>query len=621
MLISLYQMASEVAGITGKDTQAVYGKVFGISRDPKDENKLIMTTPPGVKYINDGVRAGIMHEAMHGKYTDFYDKDGMRDIMRASGIKKPEQQEILFEFLNAFEDVRIEGKAIDEYFGCNRIFQEGFDHEFYNIMSAWDTAFKANPSADKIKLMYARFWLSANIVFLRGYRGYTHGQRRQRKQNFWMDSDIKFEEFCTYVDNNGDTRFWWETKDQMGFRQKTNHALSKHFKEHELNQVFYAVSEALTNTSSTAEGFQLATKIYLEQFLSYLPDNLKEELDKEKMESAMENLIDAIKNGKIKMGSGEDGPKQNASSPVGRLQQGSKKDDESYDSPDGYGGRGWDDKFRPSKNFSQRLPTVNEKANEIVLGLVPILQEIKEYQETGGESLFLKKGRLDNTRLYRASLGEETVYKRNDAPDYNDDVAMSIVIDISGSMVNGNDNGKIILEYDKHDVVTKEGTERLCAALAVGKGINNALSRIDRHASVISFSNEAIKNVENGGVMNDKETLEILNEPHEGTNIEEGYKKGASELIEETRKSKILFFITDGEIYENHLDLINADSIKHGITPYFLVIDSERKEEMIDNLKDKMKGRYFFGFFKEDDMEGMLQEVSSFVQKLLTNKL
>ena len=577
--ISLSELSNEVAGITGKDVVVVYGEHYTTSLDPNDPERFIITIPQGTYRISPDVRHGVVHEAMHVKYTDCFDNDGIATIMRGAGFHSDDEQHVIFDFLNAFEDIRIQAKGEKEYLGARFIFQEGRDYISKDIYSKMWEQYNAT-SGHARQLLMARVFLLLNIDLLPGYADWPSSGR----QTYGWEA--------RYINDavNAMQSNWWENTLLPSLKVKGITAFSKRF------------TDELRDTATSADGFQLASKYFLKRYCELLPPNLAKALEPQKIEAFIKALAKAIANGQLMKGSGQGGSPLGmvkvlcgSADEKGQKDLGKELSEHAWGSGPSDGGR---------EDITERLGVIANVANSVFRRLADVLRDIKEWKESGGERLNIKKGKLDALQIHRVALDECNVYKKDINPDYEEDVAFSVVIDTSGSMYQDPKN------YD-----------RLNCALGLASGLSQALEIIERPVSLVDFSNHACERVKVGQKMTNDSLGQAIAEGGGGTSLLAGVTEAVKGLDKAQEKTKVMFVITDGDINPAELTEVKAKCEKSKIRPFFIIIHDDRS--YFDSVFDKFWGDR--NVLKEYISDGNVMEIvpiiTKFVHALLTKQV
>jgi cobalamin biosynthesis protein CobT len=263
---------------------------------------------------------------------------------------------------------------------------------------------------------------------------------------------------------------------------------------------------------------------------------------------------------------------------------------------------------RDQQNWHRRIRVIQDKSDEIKGHLAPILDRVKEWQERGYDRDQLKKGKLDGKRLYRVQLDEQDIFHREEDPELTDDVAFSVVIDLSGSMFGD-----------------EEGDDPLNVAFGLGAGLNKALTTIKKPCTLITFSNDAETVLDNDAKCTDERIADAMASSGGGTNIQAGITQSLKEMAKRPEKQKVMFICSDGDIGPDYLGNSLKPIFEQGVTPYFIYVTHYPKEYeagfeklTADALGQGHKMKY--AVVKTSEAGKLIPQLTKFVEGLLQNK-
>lgn len=578
-----YDIVSEIAAITGRVVRVVYGQGYSIGR--QQDGNLVLTIPAGQAYMTPSVRGGILHETMHIVHTDFL-TSGVSPFekLKLMGYQEHEVRP-MFDFLNGFEDIRIQLKGEDDLPGARFIFQAAHDEEefecFDNIQKHW-----SEPMAK------ARGYLCSAIVQIPGYRTCEETVAADTPGTVLMKDIAQQTDFWTNVGliaKKLKGKFGQELDAKMGW-----------------------FAEEIRNTKTTDEGFELASKHFMEGYRKLLPPDLQKMYqDQKKMEQMMKDLKEAMEQATEEM-------MKAGGQPTGKLGdsglvRAASKDDKSAEDMvarlRSRGSVGAPGQLRPDQgNHETRIKVIEDKSDQIKGHLAPILERVKEWQERGSEREHLKRGKLNGRQLYKVALDEQDVFRREVDPEVTDDVAFSVVVDMSSSMM-----------------WNSEGDDALNIGFGLGAGLNKALTQIKKPCTLVTFSNNADVILSNGQVCTAERLGDALSHSGGCTNIQEGIAVSLEELNKRPEKTKVQFIISDGDVDPAYLGESLKQPFEKGVVPYVVYISdiAEYFKRGFDILTADAMGqghKLKYAVVSTTDAGTLIPQLTKFVEGLLEGK-
>jgi von Willebrand factor type A domain len=381
-------VATVVSALTGQSVEIVDSKdknSYAVGR--KSDGTFILKIPLTTTVIDDHARTAIVHECLHIMYTQFHLTEEAIDTALAGLTSTKERRDAVHDFLNAFEDVRINRKGMKRFLGCRPMFAESADQAIFNL------------EAHSRKLPAHYVFLSGLITLCEGFASFT--------------KDIKpvYEEAVRAYNINGWIR---GRKSATGANTYDNY--------------FKDVGNRIENAANVVEVMEIACAEFLEPYLQLHNGKSLSQSEKEQITEALKSLAGKIDAGEgckpeDKDGSGE-GVREADGTTGDKIMEKAKRKAGILPGTDV--GRSADEskvhKGRPIEAAIERA-------------LNPILSEIRVFQERGGwRGDELKGPRLDSRRLFRPSMEDGRVFKTRLHETKDDDVAWSIAIDVSGSM-------------------------------------------------------------------------------------------------------------------------------------------------------------------------------------------
>jgi hypothetical protein len=576
--ITPYEIVGEVAALTGVEVRLVYGPPNrGYSIGKREDGLFYLTVPSGLTYINAQVRGSILHEALHILYSDILHNGNLKDEIEKLGYKE-EEFEVAHRFLNAFEDVRIQLKGEQELAGARYIFREAYKFTemtlverlyslIYHKMDPNDNNRTIDDNEQKSWMSHA--YLGLSIGMTGGYSPYSKqidfsGPYPAGYSNSIiakLDDPWRNEVFRTVrQEMEEDPDFDKDKLEPIGNASKVTWEA--------VDQAMGYFGRKLRDTPTTLEGYAYAAKHFLPAYRNLLPDNLKQTFDENrKMQELISKMLELMKQLAKEAGASGQGANGSGNALLRALCKDKDEEKQLDDMLKSNGYSKWS-KLK-EKEMDGRIVKINAIGDSIKDTLAPILQEIKEWQETGTERTRLKRGKIDGRQLHRVAVDENDVFRKDVDPEYTDDVAFSVVVDTSGSMFEDCDDEEDDMTSDKSPVVVGFG---------IGAGLNKALLQIDKACTLISFSNDAFLAVDNGRRCDTEAITKGMENSGGGTNLHAGVKMAVECLDRREEKSKIMFVISDGDVGGGASREAIDKCHEHGIIPYFVYINVNVEE-------------------------------------------
>ena len=568
--LSAYEIVNEVAALTGKVVNLQYGGNFSVGRCGED---IVLTVPAGTSYITAHVRSGILHETLHIMHTTTF--TGCFDPLKHLTEDGAKEYEVgpLFYFMNAFEDIRIQLKGETELPGARYIFQAGHDEIFPHVVREIQDIYYA-------PFGRARAYSLAAICYLPEYTPLEPVSQYEKDFNAYSSDCGFLSRVSALAKEAGLTNLEWMRE-------------------------FCA---ALEETATTEQGFELAAKYFLDDYKKTLPSNLQQLYDDaKKLEELKRKLFEALKQAaKDYENSGKPSecglPLTEAVTGGDKARQ--KKLEELIRRSGGGYGRDRGEKL------TARGKVIDQLADECKVRLATILDRVREWQERSYERTGLKRGRIDPARLHHVAVKEYDVFRRNEEPELTDDVAYSVVVDVSGSMMGG-----------------ETTRDPLNTAFGLGVGINRALEKIKKPCSVIAFSSGAVVVARSGDKCDINRIETSLSEAGGGTDIAAGIAQGLHEMAGRTEVGKYMFIFSDGDVSPQHLTGLAKDFRAAGVQPYFIYMVRGNKESYSSAFKDLQadfdKEHMKLSYAVVDNKEGrdsLIPQLTAFITDTLEGK-
>lgn len=575
------EIAGEVSAVSGKPCRVEYNDTetrFSVRLDKHDA--FVISVPRKCKYVDSTIQAGILHEALHVKYTTLWDNEAAVARLEAQGIPKS-LADVLFGCVNAIEDARIEAKAADEYAGAAWILDAGHDAVKDMVFSsAIEDISKGGPEG---QLAEAHTFLSLTYAFLSGRAEvYT-----RRKNSFWgRDAQLDWLELRL--------KRWWT---ENGGLNKITGLSPGHASVDQLRDELVALPD-------TMACIDFIKKYILQKYLSLLPPELVE------AGKAMDKLVDALQDamkacgGKLKETEINGTPVEKAQGVRVEPTADSEFKPYKFDAnntpfkPKGYSR---DDEHEGHLENEEYLVAIREKGAVISRRLAQVLETIKRMKEETAFVTRLTKGTFDRRAVVRVVMKDEGLFMRRDTEDINHDVAFSVTVDVSGSMYNAGP--------EDSDVTN---------ALAGMHGLAMALREIDRPVALGAFSSSSKTFLKMGETYKDKALDEMISWGNGGTNIMAGLRESMAQLATAKEKTKVNIVITDGQVCEEDVDeMVSVARTKDkNLRTYVLLIgDSEEQEKMFAKK---------FGagsVYRVEDTTTIVPVIASIAKKILMNQV
>jgi len=564
--ISLSELSDQVSGLINREVTIGYGENYSVKRLTDDSYHIII--PKGTYKLTPTVRSGILHEAMHIRYTDLWGVDFNKFLDQFG--KNNAEKKAIFYFIDCFEDIRIHKKCEQEYYGAKWIFQEGRDEssgEVYKRLSR-------NAAQDMVR---SRVFLIQAIEFFGGYADHplVNNTRwlRPASQDL-VDNSLKLVNF--------DWSSWAK-------KYATTHFIKP-------EESFDHFAMRLRDTKTTIECFEIAADEFLDTYKKMLPD-LSKALTKEDIMDILRKLIKAIASDTAPK---KDEDEETSSSfqievvcdgdedLIKELVSGTKK------------------KEATREEITNRIKLIKEHGEDIINPLSDVLRQIKEWQENKQEERFLRRGKLDRTRMYRVSLREEDVFKRKHQQKFQDNVAFAIALDTSGSMW-GRDTTM----------------DPLNTGLAIAYGLNQSLAKIEKPVSTVDFGNPPNQLIDFEERCDEEKLEEILTRGGSGTYLDCSVKQAIKSLRKRTETKKVCFIITDGDVSYNEIGLAGRNLIKDNIIPFFIVIrsDADSFMKLVEQECQGFADKIYREGVKPGKTKEVIDKISAFTKSLLTKEI
>jgi hypothetical protein len=597
--VTTYDIVSEVAALTGKVVRVAYGDNYSVGLRKDDE--LVLTIPRGTSYMSPTVRAGILHETLHIIHTDDL-STGVDPTKRLKEMGyKPEELRPLFQFINAFEDIRIQLKGEEDLPGARFIFQTAHDDEQDTIFKdIWGNVEKTEPFA-KMRAYYcsAIAMLPGYTTVEEAYDGYDFDDDNPSDTN-----KFKFMSLC-----GRDSGFLEVLETEPIPKSKSAYLT-------ELDKKCEGFCDLLRETKTTQEGFELSAKYFLKGFIRLLPPDLKKMYeDQKKMEQMMKDLVKALQQAtkdlmeSIEKGEDEAGGSVGGSGLMGAAAKDDKSRKDLMDKVSKAAADGTPLGLRPDQeSFAPRINVIQDKCNQLNAHLAPILERVKEWQERGCDRDHLKRGKLDGKHLYKVAVDEVDIFHREVDPEVTDDVAFSVVVDLSGSM-GGDPNGD----------------DPMNVAFGLGAGLNTALTKIGKPCTLVTFSDNGKVVLDAGQQCTSERLADGLADSGGGTNLRDGIRASLDTLDKRPEKMKVQFILSDGDVSPDYLGASVRTCSEHGVIPYFIYITNatEHHTEKFTELTRQAMGdghKLKFAVVKKSEASSLLPQLTKFVEGLLEGK-
>ena len=545
---SLSSIAAEVAALTGKEVKVIHGKNFcvGLTKD----NVLTMMVPPDTEVVSDIMRAGIFHECMHVNYTDFGAKESeLEKICSSHGLKN---KNLVDDFLQITEDIRIERKGCRRFPGAHSVMSEAHDINMTNSTLHKDV----HPGK---RFLFLNYGFIGDYIMYPDARGkrFIFDYRDDLLKDFTINEQADWwkKKLVTLITNKQTAKVW-EGLDKLG--------------------------ELFENSKTTLEAIEIGMKYLFPRYLEFFTEE-----ERKQMQDSMQEILIGIKAGTLPQKTLEDGLKE--------IKGGGNEEDEMG---------GWLPSFGNwyGERNSQIAQDIVECSEKLERQLYPLVQEIRSWQDHGGYEHGQRRGILDTRSLAKTAFDDDHVFKQRDRQDFNDDIAYSLLMDISGSMTDTG-QGKTI---------------PLVVAGAATIGIARVIEAIGKPASVTLFDNDS-HTIQTMG--KSRRTLDLAQNIAEkyggGTSLLEGYTGAIDQMKRACENTKVMFIITDGGVDRSDLEAIAAD--KTDVFYYFFLIGSNRgTEELVwDYLKDK---HFATTRVPVNEPEIITKNIIEFTEKLIRNK-
>lgn len=577
MMVTPHTLAVQASAITGKKVYIEYGDGYAVTRRPDGDYSMLVR--PDAEYgMNAIVAGGVLHECMHIKYTDSWGAENWEELMKKHMPKEyhelvdksfPEIKELL----NACEDVRIEMRAMDDFLGARAIlassFYESFDRAFSKSYGR-PTMTEALIAGDARQ---GRAFLATCIPFFEG----NLTPMTYRNDYFLYPDTI--EEFGNLIERLGNP---WSSREYFSSRVgksgptlvNTVTQAKKLSRKSSVDAAMRYIGEELKKADTTADCFKKAMELVFPTYVPFMEENtglspsaisaiasaLGKALDEQGLskcegegcspsngDSPMIGFLSADEDGEGKGGAPAEGKvKEPAPIPehIGRGSSGSLST------------AGWlanevsQDSARYGARYGEYEQVIASQARELYALLQPLVEAIKEWRESVGYATGKRRGVLDLRSLHKLSTGEDTVFMQRETYDFNDDVGIVTVIDVSGSM-----ESKMATDGGKKSTTKLDGgrvvdNTRLTTSIALGAALVGVASELGKPSGIAGFSNtaEVYKDVGDNNTSIEEVITKAIRHSGGGTCIPAGIRTGM-EMVKkiDDDKTKLLVFITDGD--------------------------------------------------------------------------
>ena len=582
-MLTLEDLAIEVSGISGKRVDVItnHEGQYSIGPHPEIKGHLRLNVPDSIVYITNDVRASVYHEAMHGLYSGktWPNKCQIDDLAKSFGLGSSDFLDVFHKMLNAFEDVRIEALGAREFEGAGPCFlahNKGMQKKVFPMIvgkivdsrSEWE----AVTLAERAKFDMS---LYLSMAFLDRSQAYPTLVDKTHKEEVRR---------AVYYLTNTVFKNWWEINLPQKVKEKYKLTTIP-----SIEVTHATLLDELMGVVDLNGLISFVTEYYYPLINDSLPSDLKEkQKDIAQFMEALKKLAEML--GLKGQRQPEDlGDKQDVSETM-EIEAGKETEEEG----ESVMAKAIDEKGKVfSKDSKQRLPVVEEISKNIYRKLLPIIQEIKKFEECHGEASFQRRGKLDNNLIYRVPFNDKYVFKREVLPGFNDDIAACCLVDTSGSM--------------GEDCCGRSGKEEPASiAFGASLGILRALKELNKSASLVTFDSSPEVHFTAKDEIVPSKVMELISNVAGDNHIHTGCPVAIKELAQAEEKLKLLFIITDGGFNPIHIDYmknLRKECEPHGIRPYtFFVGETREAKEIMNILKSQKLDGYVIPSEKVEEL-------------------
>lgn len=510
--------AQLMSAMVGMPVKLIYGDCFLLKK--KDDGSIDCTVP-FTTHISDTEFTHLLSAALRCKYSTVFNVEGVaREKCLQLGLSE-EAAKSVAEFYSAWESARVENIGRAKWPGLNDMLNEGYDNELWKLVNALSNmdAAKRNPDVFR-SLMFqlmSRFMMPLSV------------ENDNRAMDKWHKEHHNCDNYHLQLRSQMFNNFGAASQYFYDHVNDVDKFCSDHG-----NKEIPKVCERVRSSSTSQDGFMIAGPM-LQRYVDLLPPAQKKE--------AQERLKDIFSGMSGMSDSEAQQLEEEANARDEREREEKRKSKGLFDSLDDGdggniksamtgesmkgGGKGWKvgaGGGRGAVSFD------TSDANDVVKRLKDTLEKIKTWRENEDELSGLRRGKLDCRRVVEICIGNENVFKRTEAYEFNDDITVSLSIDLSGSMYGGG-------------VESSSAGKAINAAL----GIRKALKEIGKPTDIFPYSSQQLTPIRHSSAASLEEmALAAYNEGGGGTSPVQATQSAVDAVKAASEKTKIVFMLTDG---------------------------------------------------------------------------